>query len=115
MSRRPIQVAHHLPRRRHHTFRTRLKVPRDAVEKIARHIHSYPEVTYVETNQTTGSILIHHQNDLHDLIAKLEAEGICELTGLPEDASDVLASLGPRVLTLVLIAVIFGVPRWYAS
>lgn len=114
LPRKPIQVIHHLPRHRHHGSRTRIKVSRSAVEKLARHIHNYPEVTCVETNDVTGSILVHHQNSLDDLIAQLEAEGITDVLGLPEGVSEVLAGLGPRILTLALaLAVIFVVgPRW---
>ena len=110
----PIHVAHHLPRRHHHTARTRLKVPRGAAHTIATQIQQFSDVTHVEANDTTGSVLVHHQGNLDDLIAQLEAEGICTLTGLPEPASEVLAAFGPKVLSVALLVAVLAVvgPNW---
>jgi hypothetical protein len=57
--------------------------------------------------------LIHHQSSLGDLISKLEADEICELTGLPSVASTTLASLGPTVLTYGLATVVGTI--WFAA
>jgi len=110
----PMHVAHHLPRRHHHAARTRLKVPRGAAHKIAAKIHQFSDVTQVEANDTTGSVLVHHQGNLDGLIAHLEAEGICTLTGLPEPANEVLAAFGPKVLSVALVAAVLAVvgPSW---
>jgi hypothetical protein len=112
--RRPARIAHHLPRRKHQAARTRLRVSPKAVHKVADRIHQLSDVTCVETNETTGSILVHHQNSMQDLIATLEAQGICELTGLPEPASELLAGLGPKVLSVALAVAVLAVigPSW---
>ena len=110
----PMHVAHHLPHRHHHAARTRLRVPRDAADRIATKIRQFSDVTHVEANDTTGSILVHHQGNLDHLIAQLEAEGICTLTGLPEPASEVLAAFGPKVLSVALVVAVLAVvgPSW---
>jgi hypothetical protein len=110
----PMHVAHHLPRRHHHAARTRLKVPPGAAHRIAAKIHQFSNVTHVEANDTTGSVLVHHQGNLDGLIAHLEAEGICTLTGLPEPASEVLATFGPKVLSVALVVAVLAVvgPSW---
>jgi hypothetical protein len=105
----PMHVAHHLPRRHHHAARTRLKVPPGAAHRMAAKIHQFSDVTNVEANDTTGSVLVHHQSNLDDLIAHLEAEGICTLTGLPEPASEVLAAFGPKVLSVALVVAVLAV------
>jgi hypothetical protein len=43
------------------------------------------------------------------LIAQIEAKGICTLTGLPEPAGEVLASFGPKVLTVGLLLAVMAV------
>jgi hypothetical protein len=104
-----MQVSHHLPGRHHHAARTRLKVARGYAHKVAAQIHQLSNVTRVEANETTGSVLVQHQDDLDELIAQIEAKGICTLTGLPEPAGEVLASFGPKVLTVGLLLAVMAV------
>src|ERR1700760_972417 len=111
----PMHVAHHLPHRHHHAARTRLKVPRGAAQRIATKIHQLSDVIHVEANDATGSVLVHHQGALDDLVAQLEAKGICTLTGFPEPASEGLAALGPKVLSVALVVAVLAVvgrPSW---
>jgi hypothetical protein len=115
MAKVAASIAHHLPQHGEHLSRTRIKVQRDAVENVMRHLKCHPRVKSVNSNPTTGSLLVHHQGSLDDLIAKMEAEGICEMVGLPDSASDTLAALGPKVLTLGLVAAVVAVGglRWW--
>jgi hypothetical protein len=114
MAKVAASIAHHLPQHGAHLSRTRIKVPREAIENVLRHLERHPKVKSVDGNPTTGSVLVHHQGSLDDLIAEMEAAGICEMAGLPDSASDILAALGPRVLTLGLVAAVVAVGglRW---
>ena len=88
-------VAHHLRPSHRHPSRTRIRVPREVVEQVASRVRLLPQVSDVQARPSTGSILVQHQNSLDDLIAKLEAEGICDVIGLPDEASDALAACLP--------------------
>ena len=99
-----VHSAHHTPRR------TRLRVRRDRMDALQRELEQHPHVQSVVPNPVTGSLVVHHDAmNLDEVIAHLEASGIVAITGLPPEAGDVLANLGPVVLTAGLIVV----AGWY--
>lgn len=88
-----VHVAHHTP------GRTRLRLAPEHIFELATRIgeSKIPATAY----PTYRSVVVGHDLQLGDLLAQLEAYGICEAFDLPDAAEPALASLGWLPLTLI--------------